>query len=76
MAALVHDLEHTYTQQKQALENDSTHQQLQALEKKWAQLEKANFAVREYIQARESEANFRPFVDKVTGLIKVGPLPY
>lgn len=69
-AKLRSDMEQEYQAAKTALEADATHQQLAALEKKWAQLEKNNFVVCDFIQSREAEANFSPYVRTVTSLIK------
>ena len=52
---------------------DPTYVQLHALENKWQLLEKSNYAVRELLLAKEAEADFKPYVVKVTGLIKVWP---
>lgn len=64
------ELSAQYDTAKRSLEENETYNTLNALSKKWAALERNNYSMRQYINSKEVESNFKPYVKHVTSLIK------
>lgn len=64
------DLANAYEKSRADLENNETYIQLKQLETKWQELEKQRHDIEDYIKRRETESNYKPYVAKVTNLIK------
>eukprot|EP00040_Diaphanoeca_grandis_P029386 m.172143 g.172143 ORF g.172143 m.172143 type:complete len:593 (-) comp31670_c0_seq2:393-2171(-) len=59
-----------FEKMKSDLEANETYGQLQTLEKRWQQLEKQRYGIEDFIKRKETESNYKPYVAKVTLLIK------
>lgn len=59
-----------YERSKAVLAGNESHVQLMALEKKWQSLEKEKYRMDDFIKGKEAESYYKPYVAKVTGLIK------
>lgn len=70
MRAQIEAQQSHYDEAKTALAADETHSTLASLEKKWQHFEKKNFAMRDFIAAKDAEANFGVVADQVHSMIK------
>ena len=59
-----------YERSKATLAGNESHMQLMGLEKKWQSLEKEKYRMDDFIKGKEAESYYKPYVAKVTGLIK------
>lgn len=67
---MAQDLATRYEKMKAKLAEDETHTQLTNLEKKWQHHEKNNFVMREFISAKQMEADYGTVADQVHGIVK------